>query len=107
MKRSTAPPPLQGSFEQPVFDLPNSPALSPTLRVTFWECIQAYGLDRAVAFSDVTRDADLAELLSDAYGGDIDNLDAYTGALAERVLSANGGVFGELLHSAWREQLYR
>lgn len=55
----------------------------------------------------MTPDADLAALLSDAYGGDIDNLDAFTGALAERVLSANGGVFGELLRAAWSEQLYR
>ena len=44
---------------------------------------QAYGLDLAADFSEVTADSDLAELLSSAYGGDIDSLDAYTGALAE------------------------
>ena len=44
---------------------------------------QAYGLDPASDFSDVTSDSDLAVLLSTAYGGEIDNLDAHTGALAE------------------------
>lgn len=78
-----------------------------TLCATLRELTQAYGLAPAVTFSDVTADADLVELLSDAYGGDIHNLDAYTGALAERVESTNGGVFGELLYAAWREQMYR
>lgn len=49
----------------------------------------------------------LAALLSSAYGGDIDILDAFVGALAEPSKAATGGVFGELLYSAWVEQLFR
>ncbi|CAM9820602.1 unnamed protein product, partial [Ectocarpus sp. 4 AP-2014] len=39
---------------------------------------EAYGLDPATTFEDVSDDADLASRLSDAYGGDIDGLDAFT-----------------------------
>ena len=46
-------------------------------------------------------------LLSTAYGGDIDNLDAITGALAEGTMASSGGVFGELLHEAWLDQFIR
>lgn len=58
-------------------------------------------------FSDVTSDDDLALLLSAAYGGDIDNLDAFTGALAEDSDLSSGGFFGTLLHETWVEQLFR
>lgn len=46
-------------------------------------------------------------LLSNAYGGDIDSLDALTGALAEDIVAGAGGVFGELFHVAWVGLLYR
>ena len=56
----------------------------------------------------MTLDAEVATLLSAAYGGDIDSLDAVTGALAEGdSASTVGGIFGELLQAAWSEQLYR
>lgn len=70
---------------------------------------QAYGLDPAAEFSDVTPDPDLADRLSAAYGGDIGSLDAFTGALAEstHVSASAGGVFGGLLFEAWSDQLVR
>ena len=49
----------------------------------------------------------MAALLSAAYGGDISNLDAIAGALAERPEASGGGFFGPLLHAAWVEQMYR
>lgn len=68
---------------------------------------QAYGLPKATGFSDVSADDTVVELLFAAYGGEIDNLDACTGALAEEKDARLGGVFGDLLHTAWVEQLYR
>ena len=49
----------------------------------------------------------MALLLSSAYGGDIDNVDAITGALAEGTVASSGGVFGELLHEALLDQFIR
>ena len=68
---------------------------------------QAFGLAAATDFSDVTEDKALATLLSDAHGGDIDSLDACTGALAESSQPTSGNVLGELLGAAWTEQLLR
>ena len=68
---------------------------------------QAYGFDPAATFADVTSDADLASRLSAAYGGDIDNLDALTGALAEGTSASTGGVMGDVLVEAWADQLTR
>ena len=68
---------------------------------------QAYGLEPATTFADVTPDTDLAERLSAAYGGDIDLLDALTGALAEGTAAQTGGVFGDLLVEAWSDQFFR
>lgn len=98
-----------------------------------WCRLQAYGLTTAMGFSDVTSNEDLAALLSNTYGGDIDLLDAYTGALAEGSISStsstssssssgttststtvnatttssSGDVFGELLRVVWVDQMYR
>lgn len=58
-------------------------------------------------FTDVTSDVELAALLSTAYGGDIDNLDALTGGLAESATPKSGSMLGELFHAAWIEQLNR
>lgn len=52
-------------------------------------------------------DDGVAALLFAAYGGDISNLDAITGALAEHPKIGGGGFFGPLLHAAWAEQMYR
>lgn len=67
---------------------------------------QAYNLTAAANFSEVASNAEVAALLDAAYGGDVENLDAITGALAENVRTT-GGVFGELLYAAWAEQLSR
>eukprot|EP00903_Cladosiphon_okamuranus_P015565 g14370.t1 len=64
----------------------------------------AYGLYPAT-FANLTTDTELAARLSAAYGGDIDNLDAFTGALAEGTSASTGGVFGELIYEAWTDQL--
>ncbi|CAM9611990.1 unnamed protein product, partial [Ascophyllum nodosum] len=61
----------------------------------------------ATDFSEVTSDVDLAALLSNSYGGGIDNLDALTGALAESSSPKSGSLLGELLHASWVEQLSR
>ncbi|CAN0294807.1 unnamed protein product, partial [Scytosiphon promiscuus] len=74
---------------------------------TYNEVRKDYGLAAAASFSDVTSDTDVASLLSDAYGGDIESLDACLGALAEDKNSTEGGVLGELLHAAWLDQMYR
>ncbi|CAM9145144.1 unnamed protein product [Ectocarpus sp. 8 AP-2014] len=90
---------------------------------TYNEARQAFGLDVATSFSDATTssssssttsmssasDSDelVATILSAAYGGDIATLDAVTGALAEPMLTSSGGFFGELMHAAWLEQMYR
>ena len=55
----------------------------------------------------MTSDVDLAALLSNSYGGGIDNLDALTGALAESSSPKSGSLLGELLHASWVEQLSR
>eukprot|EP00752_Nemacystus_decipiens_P001683 g1633.t1 len=68
---------------------------------------EAFGLEPAATFADVTPDADLATRLSTTYGGDIDNLDAFTGALAEGTSASTGGVMGDLLVEAWADQLTR
>ena len=49
----------------------------------------------------------MAALISNAYGGDIENVDAITGALAEDADGSTGGVLGDLLREAWIDQLFR
>lgn len=85
-------------------DLFQEPLLSPQ---SVPDPNQAYGLPAAADFSEVSSSAEVAGLLSVAYGGDIENLDACTGALAEDKDASLGGVFGELLHTAWVDQMYR
>ncbi|CAN0457597.1 unnamed protein product, partial [Discosporangium mesarthrocarpum] len=47
------------------------------------EAREAFGLPRASAFADITSNLAAQRLLSNAYGGELDMLDAFTGALAE------------------------
>lgn len=61
----------------------------------------------AVDFAAVSSNSEVVELLSEAYGNDIDNLDVFAGALAEDKEATRGGVLGELLHTALLDQLYR
>lgn len=57
----------------------------------------AYGLSRAASFADVTTNEEVQLLLEDAYGSDVDLLDAFTGALAEGSGDATTGFMGDLL----------
>lgn len=66
-----------------------------------------YGLQEAANFAAVTSNSEVAELLSQTYGNDIDSLDVFAGALAEDKEAVRGGVLGELLHTALVDQLYR
>ncbi|CAN0237214.1 unnamed protein product, partial [Laminaria digitata] len=50
---------------------------------TYNDARAAYGLTRATSFSDVTSNRRVAAMLKEAYGGDIEMLDAFTGGLAE------------------------
>ncbi|CBJ26336.1 peroxinectin precursor [Ectocarpus siliculosus] len=96
---------------------------------TYNDARAAFGLSEATTFTDVTTsssstsssttttsttsssgsdaDEEVADILSTAYGGNVSTLDAVTGALAEPTMASSGGVFGELLHAAWLEQMYR
>lgn len=54
-------------------------------------------MSRAATFADVTNSVEVQELLEATYGGDIELLDAFTGALAEGSDSSSHGVLGDLL----------
>lgn len=45
---------------------------------------EAYGFPKVEAFDEITPDETVQELLSLAYGADVDLLDAYVGAVAEK-----------------------
>lgn len=64
---------------------------------TYNEVREAYGLSRATSFADVTSNEEVQLLLEEAYGNDLDLLDAFTGALAEGSGDASNGFMGELL----------
>lgn len=64
---------------------------------TYNEAREAYGFARASSFSGVTDDVALVNLLDAAYEGDIELLDAVTGALAEGSNSSSSGILGDLL----------
>ncbi|CAN0378435.1 unnamed protein product, partial [Laminaria digitata] len=66
---------------------------------------EAYGLSRVTSFENITSDGTVQGLLEDAYG-DVELLDAYTGALAERE-DGSGLFVGPLLRAVFLEQLYR
>lgn len=57
--------------------------------------------------SVVTFESKVASLLSNSFGGDLSDIDAITGALAETHDLSKGGVFGDLLHAAWVEQVWQ
>lgn len=65
---------------------------------------EAYGLERAESFADITTDADLQQTLEDLYGS-IDNIDAYVGGLAEDPVE--GSQLGELFHTVVVDQFVR
>ncbi|CAM9394854.1 unnamed protein product, partial [Laminaria digitata] len=74
---------------------------------TYNSAREAFGLTAAADFSEITTDASVAALISDAYGGDVEKVDAIAGALAEDCNATTGGVFGDLLFAAWVDQLFR
>eukprot|EP00904_Undaria_pinnatifida_P011388 jgi/Undpi1/737/HiC_scaffold_10.g04201.m1 len=65
----------------------------------------AYGFSKVTSFENITSDATVQGLLEGAYG-DVDRLDAYTGALAENE-DGSGLFVGPLLRAVFLEQLYR
>lgn len=65
---------------------------------------EAFGLERAESFSDVTSDTAFAATLSDLYS-DVDELDAWIGGLAED--PANGGILGETFSAVIVDQFLR
>lgn len=65
---------------------------------------QELGLDEIDEFSDITTDGDLAQALESLYG-DVDNIDAWVGMLAED--HAAGAVGGELFVAALTDQFTR
>lgn len=50
---------------------------------TYNDAREVYGLERVTNFSEITSDETVYTLLSEAYGNDVSQLDAFVGALAE------------------------
>lgn len=82
---------------------------------TYNDAREAYGLTPATSFADVTGAIEVQMILEDAYGGDIDLLDAYTGALAESSGDTYTGFLGDLLqvanastrlHASWSRRVW-
>ncbi|KAJ3091458.1 hypothetical protein HK102_000483 [Quaeritorhiza haematococci] len=65
----------------------------------------AFGLDRAVRWSDISPDPVVQESLRAAYGNNLDNLDPWLGGLAEEHVS--GSTLGELFQASVMEQFTR
>ncbi|CAM9507284.1 unnamed protein product, partial [Ascophyllum nodosum] len=67
---------------------------------------EAYNFSRVAAFTDITPDKTAQGILSTAYDGDVDLLDAYVGAVAEN--EEGSTLFaGPLLRAIFLDQLYR
>lgn len=66
---------------------------------------EAYGLDPVSDFSEITQNQALANLLSDLYSGDVNNIDVYVGGLAEDPYSDS--MLGELFHHVVLDQFLR
>ncbi|MFD0917933.1 peroxidase family protein [Pseudahrensia aquimaris] len=65
---------------------------------------EAYGLDRAESFADITSDEVLQERLEELYGT-VDNIDLYVGGLAEDPV--DGSLLGELFQTIVVDQFMR
>jgi hypothetical protein len=65
------------------------------------ESREGFGLQPALAFSDITTNPDLQERLANAYA-DVEDIDVWVGALAEDHLP--GAMVGELMFFAVKEQ---
>lgn len=64
---------------------------------TYNDAREAYGLQRATSFANVSSDESVQKFIHDAYGGDIGLLDALVGALAESYEIYGSVFFGDLL----------
>jgi len=64
-----------------------------------------FGLDPVTSFADITSDPDLQAALSAAYDGDVNNVDAWVGILAED--HARGAAMGELASTIISDQFTR
>ncbi|MCA9234286.1 MAG: hypothetical protein KDA44_02385 [Planctomycetales bacterium] len=65
---------------------------------------EAYGLDAAATFADITSDVDLQTALASVYGN-VSEVDAWVGALAED--HAAGAAFGDLIAAGMIDQFTR
>ncbi|MEZ6112010.1 MAG: peroxidase family protein [Pirellulaceae bacterium] len=63
------------------------------------------GLEPVESFSDITSDPELQAQLAEAYQGDVNNIDAWVGALAEDHLP--GAAVGELISTVLTDQFQR
>ena len=66
---------------------------------------EAYGLDKVSLFEEITSDNKIQALLDMLYKGDIDNIDAWIGALAED--HRRGSSLGETMTAAMVDQFTR
>lgn len=66
---------------------------------------EIYGLSRVNSFADITSDVDLQVQLSNIYDGDVDNIDAWVGGLAEDHSSdsAMGELFTQIIGEQFRK----
>lgn len=67
---------------------------------------EAYGLARKASIDDITSNADVRAALNAAFGGNVDLIDLWTGALCEDHLDGNAQV-GQLLATGLKEQFER
>ncbi len=66
---------------------------------------EAYGLDKVSSFEEITADTKIQVLLAMLYKGDINNIDAWIGALAED--HRRGSSLGETMTAAMLDQFTR
>lgn len=64
---------------------------------------EAFGLKKVSSFSEITSDPVLAQKLSDAYNGNIDDIDPWIGINSEDKI--NGAIYGELGLAITKQQI--
>ena len=66
---------------------------------------EGLGLSRKESFEDITSDVEIAEKMKKLYNGNVDNVDAFVGGLAEP--HVEGGAVGELFATLIADQFHR
>ena len=66
---------------------------------------EGIGLPRKTSFEDITSDTDIASKMKELYNGNVDNVDAFVGGLAEPHVA--GGAVGELFATIIADQFAR